>query len=67
MFVLHVFYEQSQADSDPLPGSLDIRPAEMELSGASAAPSSRRGADNRVRRVSAQLGRSPITEVIVKT
>lgn len=46
MFVLHVRNEQSEADSDPLPGSLDIRLAEMEVSGASAALSSRLGADN---------------------
>lgn len=63
----------SGVGSDPLPGSLDISMVQMELSWASEALSSRRGADNqaerqtRVRRVSAKPGRSPIAAVIERT
>lgn len=62
-----------EVGSDPLPGSLDISMAQMEFSWASAALSSRRGADNQaerqtgVRRVSAQTERSPIAAVIART
>lgn len=63
----------SEVGSDPLPGSLDISMAQMELSWASAALSSRCGADNQaerqtgVRRVSAKPERSPIAAVIERT
>lgn len=62
-----------EVGSDPLPGSLDISMAQMELSWASAPLSSRRGADNQaerqtgVRRVSAKPESSPITAVIERT
>lgn len=55
----------SEVGSDPLPGSLDISMAQMELSWASAALSSRRGADYQaerqtgVHRVSAQTREKP--------
>lgn len=59
--------------SDPLPGSLDISMVQMELSWASAALSSQFKADNQVerqtgvRRVPAQMERSPIAAVIERT